>query len=199
MVRKVLEGVVCFAVVFLAGGCHAVAAEAKLKIGDAAPDFSGVGTDDKPHSLAGYKDAKAIVVVFTCNHCPVAVAYQERLVALQKDYREKGVQVVAVCVSKGDADSLDAMKKRAADAGFNFPYLRDDSQKSGRDYGATCTPHAFVLDKDRKLAYTGSIDDNQSAEDVKKQHVRAALDALLEGKQPATSVTRQFGCGIHYE
>ena len=172
----------------------------KLNIGDPAPQWTGiVGTDDKPHSLADYKDAKAVVVVFTCNHCPVATAYQERLVALQKDYKDKGVQVIAICVNKGAADDLDAMKKRAESAGFNFPYLYDPTQQVGRDYGATCTPHAFVLDKDRKLAYMGAIDDNMHADKVEKHYIRAALDALLDGKTPETPVTRQFGCGIHYE
>ena len=180
-----------------ASGCYAAD---KLKIGDAAPQWKGVvGTDDKPHGLADYKQAKAVVVVFTCNHCPVATAYQDRLIALQKDYQDKGVQVIAVCANKGSADDLDAMKKRAESAGFNFPYLFDATQQVGRDYGATCTPHAFVLDKSRKLAYMGAIDDDMHADKVKKQHIRAALDALLAGKTPETPVTRQFGCGIHYE
>ncbi len=105
----------------------------KLDIADPAPQWTGiVGTDDKPHSLADYKDAKAVVVVFTCNHCPVATAYQDRLIALQKDYNNKGVQVIAICVNKDPADDLDAMKKRAESAGFNFPYLYDPTQQVGR-------------------------------------------------------------------
>ncbi|MGO9115652.1 MAG: thioredoxin family protein [Thermoguttaceae bacterium] len=172
----------------------------KLDIADPAPQWTGiVGTDDKPHSLADYKDAKAVVVVFTCNHCPVATAYQDRLIALQKDYNNKGVQVIAICVNKDPADDLDAMKKRAESAGFNFPYLYDPTQQVGRDYGATCTPHAFVLDKARKLAYRGAIDDNMHADKAEKHYVRAAVDALLKGKTPETPVTRQVGCGIHYE
>jgi peroxiredoxin len=172
----------------------------KLKIGDAGPTFTGLnGTDSKSHSLSDYKDAKALVIVFTCNHCPVAKAYQDRLIAIQKDYQDKGVQVIAICVSKGEADDLAAMKQRAESAGFNFPYLYDPTQKSGIDYGATCTPHVFVLDKDRKLAYTGAIDDSMQADSVKKQYVRAALDAILAGKEPETATTRQQGCGIHYE
>ncbi len=172
----------------------------KLNIADPAPQWMGiVGTDDKPHSLADYKDAKAVVVVFTCNHCPVATAYQERLVALQKDYKDKGVQVVAISVNKGEADGLDAMKVRAVSAGFNFPYLYDPTQQVGRDYGATCTPHVFLLNKDRKLAYMGAIDDEMHAEKVQKHYLRAALDAVLEGKTPETPVTRQTGCAIQYE
>jgi peroxiredoxin len=175
-------------------------AASKLNIGDPAPQWTGiVGTDDKPHSLADFKDAKAVVVVFTCNHCPVATAYQERLVALEKDYKDKGVQVIAICANKNPADDLDAMKKRAESAGFNFPYLFDSTQQVGRDYGAACTPHAFVLDKDRKLAYVGAIDDNMHADKVEKRHIRAALDALLDGKKPDTPVTQPVGCKIRYE
>ena len=158
MLRYAIGIPVLVSAVVLASGARAAE---KLKIGDVGPAWSALdGTDDKPHSLGDFKDAKALVIVFTCNHCPVAKAYQDRLIAVQKDYQEKGVQVVAICVSKGDADNLDAMKKRALDANFNFPYLYDDTQKSGKDYGATCTPHVFVLDRDRKLVYTGAIDDN---------------------------------------
>jgi peroxiredoxin len=174
------------------------ASAAKLKIGDAGPEFAALtGTDDKPHGLSDYKDAKAVVVVFTCNHCPVAKAYQDRLVAVQKDYKDKAVQVVAICSNSGGADNLEAMKKRAEDAGFNFPYLSDSSQEACQNYGATCTPHVFILDKDRKVAYMGSIDDNQNSDEVEKHYVRTALDALLAGKTPDPAVTRQFGCGIH--
>ena len=180
--------------------CQRAHAADKLKIGDAGPEWIALdGTDSKTHSLSDYKDAKAVVVVFTCNHCPVATAYQDRLVAVQKDYADKGVQVVAICESKMPADNLEAMKQRAKDAGFNFPYLCDPSQKSAIDYGATCTPHVFVLDKDRKVAYMGAIDDSMKADKVDKQYLRAALDAILDGKQPETPVTKQFGCGIHYE
>ena len=197
MRRYTIGSLVLISAALTASGCQAAN---KLKIGDPAPQWTGIaGTDDKPHSLADFKDAKAVVVVFTCNHCPVAQAYQDRLVALQKDYKDKGVQVIAICVNKEAADDLAAMKKRAESAGFNFPYLSDPTQQAGRNYGATCTPHAFVLDKDRKLAYKGAIDDEMHADKVKKQHVRAALDALLDGKTPETPVTQQFGCGIHYE
>jgi peroxiredoxin len=197
MLRYAFGILVLVSVVTIASG--ALAAD-KLKIGDAGPTWTALnGTDDKPHNLADYQDAKVVVVVFTCNHCPVAQAYQDRLVALQKDYQDKGVQVVAICVNKGAADDLEHMKKRAEKAGFNFPYLYDSSQKAGIDYGATCTPHAFVLDKDRKLAYMGAIDDNMNADKVEKKHLRAALDAILDGKQPETPTTRQFGCAIRYE
>jgi peroxiredoxin len=172
----------------------------KLKIGDAAPAWSDiVGIDDVKHSLADYKKADFVVLVFTCNHCPVAAAYEDRLVQLQKDYEAKGVQVIAVNVNNLAADKLDRMKVRAKEKGFNFPYLYDSSQMIGRDYGATCTPHVFLLDKDRKLVYTGRIDDNQTLAKVKKQDLRAALDALLAGTKPAETVTLQFGCTIQWD
>ena len=180
----------------IAARAHAV----ELKIGDAAPTFAGIiGIDDKEHGLADYQGAKFVVVAFTCNHCPVAAAYEDRLVALQKDYQAKGVQLVAVNVNTIAADRLDKMKERAAKKGFNFPYLYDATQKIGRDYGATVTPHVFVLDKDRKIAYVGAVDDNMQPGKVKSPHLRNALDALLAGKKPPQEVTKQFGCGIKYE
>ena len=173
---------------------------AALDVGDPAPDWSGiVGVDDKDHGLADHKKAELVVLVFTCNHCPVAVAYEDRLVALQKDYKQKGVQVIAANVNNLAADKLEPMKKRAADKGFNFPYIYDSSQKMGHDYGATVTPHVFVLDKDRKLAYVGAIDDSMKPDNVKKHYLRDAIDALLEGKEPPETVTKQFGCGVKYE
>jgi peroxiredoxin len=177
-----------------------IARAGNLKIGDAAPTFSGiVGTDDKEHALKDYQSAKLVVLVFTCNHCPVAQAYQDRLMTLQKDYKEKGVQIVAVNVNNIDADKLDKMKERAKEKKFEFPYLYDASQKIGKDYGAKVTPHVFVLDKDRKLAYMGAVDDNMDESKVKKHLLKDALDALLAGKEPAEKVTKQFGCGIKYE
>lgn len=173
---------------------------AKLEIGDAAPSWSGIiGIDDKEHSLADYAKAKLIVLVFTCNHCPVAKAYEDRLVALQNDYKAKGVQLVAVNVNNLPADRLEKMKERAKAKGFNFPYLYDPTQKIGRDYGATVTPHVFVLDKDRKIAYMGAIDDKQNPDSVKTHYLRDALDALLAGDKPPKTVTKQFGCSIKWD
>jgi peroxiredoxin len=179
----------------------AVLAQASdLKIGDAGPNFSGiVGTDDKEHALKDSESAKLVVLVFTCNHCPVAKAYEDRLVKLQSDYKDKGVQVVAVNVNNLDADKLDKMKERAKEKKFEFPYLYDSSQKIGKDYGAKVTPHVFVLNKNRKLVYMGAIDDNMDASKVKKNLLRDAIDALLDGKEPPEKVTKQFGCSIKYD
>ena len=171
-----------------------------IDIGDKAPAFANLqGVDDKEYGLDQFKKAKAIVLVFTCNHCPVAQAYEDRLIALQDEYGDKGAQVLAVSVSKDESDSLENMKERAESEKFNFPYLHDASQKSGQAYGAAVTPHVFVLDSERKIAYMGAIDDNQNPEKVTKHYLRDAIDAVLAGKAPETTETRQFGCGIHYE
>ncbi len=186
------------AISLVAGRCYA--AESKMKVGDAPPGWSDIiGTDDKPHALADYKQAKLLVLVFTCNHCPVAQAYQNRLIAVEKDYEPKGVQVVAVNVNNIEPDRLPAMKQRAKEKAFNFPYLYDATQKIGHDYGATVTPHVFVLDKDRKIVYMGAVDDNMKADKVKTHYLRDALEALLAGKAPPRTVTQQFGCTIKYE
>ena len=197
MKRALLRAVPLTAFVLFAA---VIARAGNLKIGDAAPTFSGIiGTDDKEHALKDFASAKLVVLVFTCNHCPVAQAYQDRLMGLQKDYKAKGVQVVAVNVNNMDADKLDKMKERAKEKKFEFPYLYDASQKIGKDYGAKVTPHVFVLDKNRKLAYMGAIDDNMDEKKVKKHLLGDALDALLAGKDPPEKVTKQFGCGIKYE
>jgi peroxiredoxin len=172
---------------------------AVLNIGAKAPDFSAVpGIDDKKHSLGEFKDAKAVVVVFTCNHCPVAVAYEDRLVALQKEFKKRGVQFVAICSNPEDTDTLPELKTRAESKKFNFPYLHDDGQKVGRGYGAAVTPHVFLLDRDRRIAYMGAIDDNMVADKVKEHYLSDAIEAVLAGKPVETTETRQFGCGIRY-
>jgi len=197
MTKKLLVlGLLAAVVAFVVARAEA----AKLKIGDPAPTFSElIGVDDKKHCLSDYKDAKLIVLIFTCNHCPVAVAYEDRIIALQKDYKDKGVQVIAVNVNNIPADRLDQMKIRAENKGFNFPYLYDETQKIGHDYGAEVTPHVFVLDQQRKIAYMGAIDDSQNPEKVKTHYLRDALDALLAGKEPPRTVTKHFGCSIKYE
>jgi peroxiredoxin len=195
------RALLCFAALTaFALSAAAIVRAGEMKIGDAAPTFSGIiGTDDKEHAMKDFASAKLVVLVFTCNHCPVAQAYQDRLLGLQKDYKAKGVQIVAVNVNNIDADKLDKMKERAKEKKYDFPYLYDASQKIGKDYGAKVTPHVFVLDKDRKLAYMGAIDDNMDEKKVKKHLLSDALDALLAGKEPTEKVTKQFGCGIKYE
>jgi peroxiredoxin len=173
---------------------------AELKIGDAAPMFTDIiGVDDKKHSLDEFKDAKAVAVVFTCNKCPVAVNYEDRLIEYQNKYKDAGVQVVAINVNNAEADKLPAMKVRAEEKGFTFPYLYDESQKSARDYGAEVTPHVFLLNGERKVAYVGPVDDNPDVKQVKKAFLNEATDAVLAGKSPETTEVDPVGCGIQYE
>ena len=170
----------------------------KLKIGDAAPTFSSLpGTDDKDHSLADYK-SDVVVVVVTCNHCPVAVAYEDRLIELAKKFKGKA-DVVAINVNTIEADRLPKMKERASEKGFNFSYLFDESQKIGRELGATVTPEFFVLNKGRKIVYMGAFDDNMDAKKAKENYVEAAIEATLKGETPAKAETRARGCGVQYK
>lgn len=173
-----------------------------MKLGDKAADFSLKGVDGKTHALSSYKDAKALVVVFSCNHCPYVQAYEGRLVELQEEFGPKGAQVVAINSNDDRGypeDSFDKMVARAKDQGYNFPYLRDDSQQVARAYGATHTPHLFVFDADRRLAYTGKIDDNwQDAQAAKQRFLRDALEDLLSGKKPRLAETHAIGCTIKW-
>lgn len=178
------------------------AAEKKdaLQVGGKAPAWKDLeGTDGEKHALSDLAKAKAVVVVFTCNHCPVAVAYEDRLAKFAKEYKAKGVETVAINVNNLEEDKLPAMKKRAKDKGFTFPYIYDPSQAIGRAYGASVTPHWYVLDGERNVAYIGAFDDNQNAERATKAYVKDAVEAVLGGKKPETSATKAFGCSIKYE
>lgn len=171
-----------------------------LELGAPGPAWKGLtGVDDKEHSLSDLKKAEAVVVCFTCNHCPVAKNYEDRLVKFVKDYKGKGVALVAINVNNLEQDKLPAMKVRAEEKGFSFPYLYDPTQKIARKYGATVTPHVFLLDGKRKVAYMGAFDDSQNVAKVKKHYLRDAVDAVLADKKPEPAVTRQFGCSIKYE
>ncbi len=171
-----------------------------VKIGDPSPDWSGIiGVDGKKHSLSDYKDAKIIVMVCTCNHCPVSVAYEDRIIQFVKDYQDKGVQLIAFNVNNIPEDRLDKMIERAKQKGFNFPYIYDPTQKMARDYGALVTPHFFVLDQERKVRYIGAMDDNNNPAKVTKNYLRDAVDALLAGKEPPVTETKARGCTVKYE
>ncbi len=171
-----------------------------LDVGDAAPPWKGLpGVDGKSHSLADLKDAAAVVLVFTCNSCPYAVDYEQRTMALTKEFADRRVAVVAVNVNKIPADNLAAMKERASAQQFNFPYLFDASQQIAKDYGATYTPEYFVLDGQRKIAYMGALDDSPDEAKVSRRHVAAALEAVLAGQQPKLAETVAIGCRIRIE
>ncbi|WP_447979501.1 thioredoxin family protein [Candidatus Nitrospira bockiana] len=173
-----------------------------MKIGDRAPDFTLPGVDGRIHRLTDYAGMPVLVVVFSCNHCPYVQAYEDRLIALQQEYGPRGVQVVAI--NSNDEvgypeDSFPEMIARASAKAFPFPYLRDADQRTAHAYGATHTPQLFVFDRERRLRYTGKIDDNwQRPEAVRRRYLRDALDALLGGAEPAEPVTHAIGCTIKW-
>lgn len=173
------------------------------KIGDEATDFSLIGIDDKKHSLADFEEAKGYIVVFTCNHCPYAKEYEERLVALDQKYKPLGYPVVAINPNNPvvqPEDGLEFMKVRAQEKGFTFPYLLDEGQKIYPQYGATKTPHVFILQKEEGkniVKYIGAIDDNyEDASQVSEKYVEKAVDALLAGKAIEQTTTVAIGCSI---
>jgi peroxiredoxin len=169
-----------------------------LSVGDNAPDWKDLpGTDGQKHSLADLKEP-VVVLVFTCNSCDTAQAYEDRIIAFAGKYKGKAA-VVAVNVNTAAEDRLDAMKKKAVKKKFPFPYLYDESQKIARDYGATRTPEFFVLTKDRKVAYMGAMDDKSNAEDVKDHYLQTAVDAVLKGNKPTKLETPPVGCLIKYK
>ena len=168
--------------------------------GDKASDFDLKSVDGKNYSLASFKDAKGFIVVFTCNSCPFAVMYEDRIVELSKKYGKKGYQVIAINPNDPEVkpdDSYEKMKVRAKDKGFDFPYLFDDGQKVYPAYGATKTPHVFLLDKNHIVKYIGAIDDNaEDASQVEEKYLENAIAALDKGKEPVPAVTKAIGCSI---
>jgi len=193
-------------------GWSAPARPLTLRPGAQAPDFNLPGVDGKNYTLADFADAEVLVVIFTSNHCPTAQAYEERMKKLTADYKNKGVAVVAVssndpCALRIDelawtdvGDTLEDMKIRAKERGFNFPYLYDgDTQEVAQAYGPVTTPHTFIFDKERKLCYIGRIDSSEWREKPDaKQDARDAIDAILAGKEVPVARTRTFGCSIKW-
>ena len=181
-----------------------------LEIGQPAPDFELPGVDGKTYCLNDFKTAKVLIVVFTCNHCPTAQAYEDRIISLCKDYTDRGLALVAISPNDPQAvrldelgysdlgDSLDEMKIRAKDKGFPFPYLYDgQTQKTATAYGVLATPHVFIFDNLRRLCYVGRVD-NSDVGDVTSHDARNAIDALLAGKAVAVQTTRVFGCSTKW-
>jgi peroxiredoxin len=181
-----------------------------LELGAATPDFALPGVDGKTYRLADFAAAKVLVCVFTCNHCPTAQAYEDRLVQLHADFKDRGVALVAISPNDPLAvrldelgytdvnDSLEDMKIRARDQGFLFPYLYDgDTQATSKAMGALATPHVFIFDADRKLRYQGRIDDSEVGE-VKSHDTRNAIEALLAGRPVPVATTRVFGCSTKW-
>lgn len=184
-----------------------------LEIGAPAPDFSLKGVDGKMHSLASYKNAKVLVMIFTCNHCPTSQAYEERIKKIVNDYKDKSVQVVAISPNSTDglslselgytdvSDTFEEMVYRAKDKDFNFPYLFDgETQATSEKYGPVATPHVFIFDAERKLRYQGRIDDMEDPEKTPTVHdTRNAIDALVAGKDVAVKTTKVFGCSTKWK
>jgi peroxiredoxin len=174
-----------------------------LPIGSPAPAFALPGTDEKTYSLDSFKGSKAVVLSFTCNHCPYAQAYEDRFMALVNEFRPKGVAFAAINPNNADThpeDSFEKMKERARTRRFNFPYLRDESQAVARAYGAVCTPHLFVVDNQGRVVYEGRLDDNwQNPAAVKSRDLRSAIEAVLAGRPVPAPNTNPMGCSIKWK
>jgi peroxiredoxin len=183
-----------------------------LAIGAKAPDFSLPGIDGKTYTLASFSKADILVIVFTCNHCPTAQAYENRIIQLTSDYASKNVAVVAIMPNDPSSinldelgytdmgDSYEEMKVRAKEKKFNFPYLYDgETEKASLAYGPIATPHVFIFDKNRILRYSGRIDDMEKPTKTPTQYdTRNAIDALLAGKPVPVTTTKVFGCSIKW-
>ncbi len=199
--RKILLGmaVVALAIPALADGYNS-----KVKIGDKAPGFEGIPAyapngEQTSLTLSDIKE-DVVVLVFLGNHCPAVQAADDRIIDFANDYKDKPVKLVAVSVNDDDQDRLPGIKEHMKEKKINYAYGYDESQAIGRAYGATNTPHFFVLDKERKIRYIGSMDDNVMNEaKATKHYLRDAVDALLAGKAPAVEETRPQGCGVKYK
>jgi thiol-disulfide isomerase/thioredoxin len=173
-----------------------------VSVGQKAPTFSGipaiVGEQEASLSLSDIKE-DVVVVVFLANHCPVVLAYDDRIIDFANDYKGKNVKVVGVAVSSMPMDQLPGIKNHVKDKKIPYAYGYDESQAIGKAYGATNTPQFFVLDKDRVIRYMGTLDDSQNEAKITKTYLRDAVDAVLSGKTPEVEETRPQGCGISYK
>jgi peroxiredoxin len=174
----------------------------KLRIGSALPDFNLRGTDEKYYSPSIFKDKKILVIIFSCNHCPYVQAYEERIMNIQHEFGDKGVQVIAINPNEEAGypeDSFEKMKIRASEKKFNFPYLRDEDQTIAGEFDASHTPEIFVFGSDRNLAYHGKIDDNwKEPELVKSPYLKNAVEQILKGEEVSVPETFSIGCTIKW-
>jgi len=212
--KKRLEIMLAFILIicYSNGFCQTIRPEPKtLEPGAKAPDFSLPGIDGKTYTLKDFDRSPVLVIIFSCNHCPTAQAYEDRIIAISKDYKSKGVAVVMISPNSTKAlnlselgysdmgDSFEEMKLRAVDKGFTFPYLYDgDDQKCALAYGPVATPHCFVFDRTRILKYAGRIDGSEKPGTGKGEDVRNAIDAVLAGETVKTTVTKVFGCSVKW-
>jgi peroxiredoxin len=167
-----------------------------------APPFDLPGVDGANHSLDDYRDAPALAVVWSCNHCPYVQAWEGRMIELQREFGDRGFRLVAINSNDADnypEDSFDEMKTRAERQGFNFDYLYDEDQSALRAYGAERTPEVFLFDRDRKLVYHGAIDDSRDEAEVRDRYVRDAIEAVLAGEEPEVRETPPVGCSVKWK
>ena len=174
-----------------------------LDLGMTAPDFDLPGVDGKSYSLASFAGARALTVVFACNHCPHVIGTEERMQQFYADFRDQGMAMVSINSNETDShptDSFEHMRQRAGEKGFEFPYVRDESQAVALAYGALRTPHFYLFDGDRMLRYTGRMDDNTlDAARATTRELRAAVEALLAGKEVPTPLTNPIGCNVKWK
>jgi peroxiredoxin len=171
-------------------------------VAEQVPSFTLPGVDGADHGLADYDDAQVLVLIQSCNHCPYVQAWEGRMVAVQRDYADRGVRLVAVNsndVSQKPGDTFESMQERAREKGFNFDYLRDEDQTLARALGSERTPEVFVFDRDRRLVYHGAIDDNREEDAVTQSYLRDALDAVLAGRAPEVAETPPVGCTVKWK
>ncbi len=170
------------------------------QVGDTAADFKLKNVDGKMVSMSDYSDARGYIIIFTCNECPYAKMYEDRINGLHDKYADKGYPVIAIMPNDPEVqpgDSFENMQTRAKEKGFGFPYLVDEGQKVFPQYGASKTPHVYLLDKERQVRYIGAIDDNaRNAASVEQKYVEKAIFALEEGRDPDPLTTKAIGCGI---
>lgn len=174
----------------------------RLAIGSLAPDFNLPGVDGKAYSLQSFSDKAILVIIFSCNHCPYVQAYEDRMIALQRQYQANSVALVAINANETvyhPEDTFEKMVVRAKGKGFNFPYLRDETQAVAAAFGAHYTPEIFLLDAKRQLQYTGKIDDNwQEPDQVKVYALRDAIESILAGRTISAPETNAIGCTIKW-
>ncbi|MGY0408215.1 MAG: thioredoxin family protein [Polaribacter sp.] len=198
---KIIKSMLLICVFALTAFTIKTDSNAGYKVGDTIKDFKLKNVDNKMVSLSDYTIAKGFIIVFTCNTCPFSVANEDRIIALDKKYKKAGFPVIAINPNDPNAvfgDSFELMKKRAIKKGFTFPYLVDQGQKVYPKFGATKTPHVFIVTKkDMKVQYIGAIDNSSRNPDaVTEKYVENAVDALLAGKKIQKTETRAIGCSI---
>nr|WP_298994601.1 thioredoxin family protein [uncultured Polaribacter sp.] len=198
---KTIKSTLLLAVIAIITLAFTVKTDKGYKVGDTIEDFSLKNVDGDKISLKDYDDAKGFIIIFTCNTCPYSVANEDRIIALQDKYEELGYPVIAINPNDPKAqpgDSFEKMKVRAEEKGFNFPYLFDEGQKVFPKFGASKTPHVYIVSKpEMKVEYIGAIDDSsRDASAVKVKYVETVVDELLAGKTPSITETRAIGCSI---